>query len=89
MTVPLDVGRLMSVPLPVLLRETGAVLFESGIDDPRFLGGVVERGDGSFVLSMPAGRDGAERDLLARYLLGKAVGLDVGPLPEPLAVEHR
>lgn len=76
-------ARLMSAPLPDLLATADAVLVESSIPDRGFLGAAHPRGDG-WVLSMPKGRPDVERELVARYLLGRALGVDVVPLPGPL-----
>lgn len=76
-------ARLLSTPLPDLLAAADAVLVESSIRDRGFLGAAHPRGDG-WVLSMPANRPKVERDLVARYLLGRALGVDVAPLPGPL-----
>ena len=73
--------RLLDAPLPQLLDELGAELMESSITDPTFTGALVQREDGSLVLSMPPGRPRLERDTVARAMLGQAVGVPLGRLP--------
>lgn len=74
-------ARLLDTPLPQLLADLGAELMESAITDPGFVGAVVQRRDGSLVLSMPPGRPRLERDTVARAMLGQAIGVPLGRLP--------
>ncbi|MGK5733314.1 hypothetical protein [Streptomyces sp. URMC 124] len=76
-------ARLLSAPLAELLKETGAQLFESDITDEGFFGAVIVR-RGRIVLSMPKGRPARERDVIARGLLGNALGVELSRFPEPL-----
>lgn len=82
--VNLTASRILSAPLPELLVEAGAQLVDSSIPDEKFLGAVVQRGDGSLLLSMPAGRDSVERSVIARGLIANALGVDLAPFPSPL-----
>lgn len=79
---------LLETPLPQLLAEFGVELADSSITDPSFFGALVERRDGSRVLSMPVGRSEFERDTTARMLLAEGLGLDAPPVPVPLAVSR-
>lgn len=67
---------LMTASLPQLLAEYAVELDDSPITDPTFFGALVERRDGSRVLSMPIGRSAFERDTAARMLLAEGLGLD-------------
>lgn len=75
--------RLLDAPLDELLVELEVELHLSAITDPEFIGALVQRGDGSLLLSMPPGRPRLERDCVARALLGEALGVPLGILPEP------
>ncbi|MFD9464335.1 hypothetical protein [Streptomyces sp. NPDC060027] len=72
----------MGAPLDDLLLELDVELHLSSIADPTFVGALVQREDGSLVLSMPQGRPRLERDCVARAMLGRAVGVPLGRLPE-------
>ena len=80
------VDRLLEAPLPQLLAELQVEMVESSITDPTFFGALVERRDGSRVLSMPPGRGALERDTAARMLLAEGLGLEAPPVPTPLQV---
>lgn len=82
----LSTRQLLTAPLPQLLAVLGVELVESSITDPSFFGALVERRDGSLVLSMPTGRSAFERDTAARMLLTEGFGLDAPPVPAPLEV---
>jgi hypothetical protein len=73
----------LDAPLDDLLLELDVELHLSQITDPGFVGAVVVRRDGSLLLSMPPGRPQLERDTAARAMLGQAIGVPLGPLPEP------
>ncbi len=79
---------LLDSPLPQLLAELDVELADSSITDPTFFGALVERRDGSLLLSMPPGRSAFERDTAARMLLAEGLGLDTPPVPAPLAVSR-
>ncbi|MFF4536577.1 hypothetical protein [Streptomyces aureus] len=64
-----------------LLLELHVELHLSSITDPGFIGALVQREDGSLVLSMPPGRPRLERDCVARAMLGRMVGVPLGQLP--------
>jgi hypothetical protein len=75
--------RLLDAPLDDLLVELEVQLHLSAITDPEFIGALVQRHDGSLILSMPPGRPRLERDCVARALLGEVLGVPLAPLPEP------
>ncbi|GAP46909.1 hypothetical protein [Streptomyces azureus] len=79
---------LLDTPLPQLLAELDVDLVDSSITDRGFFGALVERRDGSRVLSMPPGRSAFERDTAARMLLAEGLDLDSPPVPAPLAVSR-
>jgi hypothetical protein len=74
-------ARLLNAPLDELLIELDVQLHPSSITDPGFVGALIQRRDGSLVLSMPPGRPRLERDCVARAMLGRVVGVPMGPLP--------
>ncbi|MFD5566617.1 hypothetical protein [Streptomyces cadmiisoli] len=78
----------MDAPLPQLLNALDVELTDSSITDPTFFGALVERRNGSRVLSMPPGRSRFERDTAARMLLAEGLGLDAPPVPPHLAVSR-
>jgi hypothetical protein len=84
----LTVDYLLDTPLPQLLNALDVELVDSSITDASFFGALVERRDGSRVLSMPVGRSVFERDTAARMLLAEGLGLDAPPVPAPLAVSR-
>ncbi|MFI9344957.1 hypothetical protein ACIG0D_27380 [Streptomyces sp. NPDC052773] len=77
---------LLDTPLPQLLNALDVELVDSSITDAGFFGALVERRDGSRVLSMPVGRSVFERNTAARMLLAEGLGLDAPPVPAPLEV---
>jgi len=79
-------AHLLNAPLPDLLAELGVALVTSSITDRTFCGGVAVRADGSFCVLMPPGRDPVEHDILARALIGTALGVPLLPLPEPFEI---
>jgi hypothetical protein len=79
---------LLDTPLPQLLAAFDVELVESSISDRGFFGALVERRDGSRVLSMPVGRPEFERDTAARMLLAEGLGLAAPPVPAPLEVSR-
>ncbi|MGV9888359.1 hypothetical protein [Streptomyces sp. NPDC003395] len=79
---------LLESPLPQLLAELGVELTDSKITDPTFFGALVERRDGTRVLSMPPGRSAFERDTAARMILAEGLGLAAPPLPAPLEISR-
>lgn len=83
---PLSTDRLLDAPLPQLLAELDVQLVDSSITDPEFFGALVQRRDGTLILSMPSGRSTMERDTAARMLLAEGFGLDGPPVPAPLEV---
>lgn len=81
-------GYLLDAPLAQLLAELRVEIVDSSITDPTFFGALVERRDGSRVLSMPAGRSAFEHDTAARMLLAEGLGLDAPPVLAPLEVSR-
>lgn len=79
---------LLDTPLPRLLAAFDVELVESAISDRGFFGALVERRDGSRILSMPVGRPEFERDTAARMLLAEGLGLTAPPVPAPLEVSR-
>jgi hypothetical protein len=82
----LSTDRLLDAPLGDLLTELSVELVDSAITDAGFFGALVERCDGTRVLSMPTGRSEFERDTAARMLLAQGFGLDAPPVPAGLEV---
>jgi hypothetical protein len=74
--------RLLDTPLPQLLAELDVELVESGITEYGFTG-YAHREGGRLLLAMRPGQPAAERDCVARALLGCALGIPMPPLPEP------
>lgn len=81
LAVALSPAHLLSLPLDQLLTDTSARLVESSITDDGFCGAVVVRGK-RVTLLMPPHRSPVERDVIARSLLGRALGVQLSPLPE-------
>ena len=79
-------ARLLDAPLDELLLELDVELHLSSITDPGFIGALIQREDGSLILSMPSGRPRLERDCAARAMLGRMVGVPLSELPEPYRV---
>jgi hypothetical protein len=84
----LSTDLLLDGPLDELLAELNIELVDSSITDAGFFGALVERRDGTRVLSMPVGRSTFERDTAARMLLAEGLGLAAPPVPAPLAVSR-
>lgn len=78
---PITRARLLNAPLDDLLVDLDVELHQSSITDPGFVGALVQRRDGSAVLSMPSGLQ-VERDTIARAMLGQLVGVPLGELPD-------
>lgn len=79
---------LVGVPLPRLLAKVDAEIYDSSITDAAFFGCAIKRRDGHVALAMPRGRDEAERDTVARILLGKVLGIPLAPFPRSLQVSR-
>ena len=67
-------ARLLSAPLPELLAATNAEIVESSIKDDEFFGAAIQRRGEPIRLFLPSGRDAAERDRMARLLVGQLLG---------------
>ncbi|WP_428953880.1 hypothetical protein [Streptomyces sp. cg35] len=74
--------RLLDVPLAELLAELAVTLEESSIADPSFTGAAVVTRD-RLILSMRTGQPNTEREVVARALLGRVLGVPLSLLPEP------
>ena len=85
---PITLARLMAEPLEGLLADANVRLVESSITDREFYGAAVVR-RGRPILLMPQGRTDLESDIITRYLLGQALGLDITDLPKPFDVVVR
>ncbi|MGW5173171.1 hypothetical protein ACWERY_02235 [Streptomyces sp. NPDC004082] len=81
----ISTDRLLDDPLPQLLEELGAELVESGITDRGFTG-YAHREGGRLLLAMRRGQPVLERDMIARALLGDALGVPMPELPAPYRV---
>ena len=79
---------LFDAPLADVLAANRVELVDSSLTDATFFGALVERRDGTRILSMPPGRSAFERDTAARMLLAQGLGLDAPPVPSPLQVVH-
>lgn len=77
---------LMDAPLDSLLAEFDVTVEASRITDPEFTGGAVVRGDGSLLFVRPAARPGSEWEMMARFLLGRALRVQLPDLPEPYRI---
>ncbi|MFD9072831.1 hypothetical protein [Streptomyces lasiicapitis] len=74
---------LLDTPLPQLLAEFRVDVSELPIPDPAFTGGTYIRKDGSMLFALRAGQPDAEREMIARAMLGKALRVPMPELPEP------
>ncbi|MFD4596767.1 hypothetical protein ACFWPQ_01915 [Streptomyces sp. NPDC058464] len=82
-TTPPTVDRLLDAPLDELLAEFQVDVVTSSITDPTFTGGTYVRRDGSILFAMRRGQPEAEREMLARAMLGAALRVSMPALPEP------
>lgn len=77
-----SVDHLLDAPLEGLLAEFAIELSIVAIDEPDFTGiAVVKEGRIRFIL--PAGRPNAERDMMARAMLGQTLHVELPDLPAP------
>ncbi|MFD6553746.1 hypothetical protein [Streptomyces sp. NPDC058398] len=72
----------MDTPLPQLLADLGAQLVESSITERGFTG-YISREGGRLLLAMRPGQPRAEREMLARAMIGRALRVPMPELPEP------
>jgi len=79
----LSADHLLHAPLPELLSEFGVDLITSSITDPTFTGGTYVRADGTVLFAMRAGQPDAEREMLARAMLGRVLQVPMPELPAP------
>lgn len=82
----LSPAELIDVPLPRLLARFDAEIYDSSTTDAAFFGCAIQRKDGHIALAMPPARGEAERDTVARILLGKVLGIPMAPFPRSLRV---
>lgn len=83
----ITIDRLLNAPLAELIAEADVKLVESSITDENFCGAVIVRDGKPAALWMPPGRSEIENNVLARFLIGKALCMDLTPLPAPFDVE--
>lgn len=76
-------GHLLDTPLHELLAEFHVDVSELPIEDPAFTGGTYIRDDGSILFAMRVGQPAAEREMIARAMLGRVLRVPMPPLPEP------
>ena len=74
---------LLDAPLPQLLAEFRVDVSELPIEDHGFTGGTYIREDGSMLFAMREGQPAAEREMIARAMLGRALRVPMPELPEP------
>jgi len=74
---------LLDTPLPQLLAEFRVDVSELPIDNPGFTGGTYIRDDGSLLFAMRVGQPAAEREMIARAMLGRALRVPMPELPPP------
>lgn len=79
-------AHLMDAPLDQLLAEFSVKVESSSISDPRFTGSAFVRADGSLVFARPPARPAVEWEMMARFLLGKALRVSLPDLPEPYQI---
>ncbi|MFG3046279.1 hypothetical protein ACGFZR_15285 [Streptomyces sp. NPDC048241] len=72
---------LLDTPLPQLLTELDIKVTTSNAG-PGFTGAVCIRKDGSLLLVQPTDRPDKEWDMIARAMLGQALGVKLPPLPD-------
>jgi hypothetical protein len=75
------VDHLLDAPLDDLLAEF-RIDVSTVEADPTFTGGTYVRKDGSLLFVMREGQPVAEREMIARSMLGAALRVPVPPLPE-------
>ena len=76
-------AEILDTPLGDLLAGLGVDLYPSSVSDRAFFGAVGRRKSGRLFLAMPPGRSEFEHDTTARYLLAKALDVDLPDLPPP------
>ncbi|WP_329114508.1 hypothetical protein [Streptomyces sp. NBC_01353] len=79
-------ARLVTAPLPELLAEANAQIFETSVADDTFYGEVVRPHAGAAIVCLPKGRSARERDTMARILVGRLLGTPMAPIPASLEV---
>lgn len=85
-TLTPTVDGIFDTPIDTLLERYSVTLYESSIRDREFYGAVVVR-DGRISLLQSPDRSEFERDFFIRYLICRALGVDMTPLPEPFRAE--
>lgn len=84
---PPSATRLLSAPLPDVLAEVGAVLVEVDLADERFLGAAYDA-PGRLVLAISPACDDEVRDVVARVLIGRMLGVPLPDLPDVVRAER-
>lgn len=74
---------LLDAPLPDLLAEFRVDVTELPIPDRTFTGGTYVRPDGSLLFALRQGQPAAEREMISRAMLGRALRVPMPELPEP------
>ncbi|MBW8704397.1 hypothetical protein MBT84_32840 [Streptomyces sp. MBT84] len=72
----------LNAPLEDLLAEFDIELDFYAVDEPDFTGIAVVKGD-KIRFILPAGRPDAEREIVARAMLGQTLHVELPDLPEP------
>ncbi|MFI1928319.1 hypothetical protein [Streptomyces sp. NPDC020377] len=72
----------MDAPLAELLAEFRVDVSELAIEDTTFTGGAYVRPDGTMLFAMRQGQPAAEREMIARAMLGRALRVPMPPLPD-------
>ncbi|WP_435643837.1 hypothetical protein ACR9VJ_26280 [Streptomyces sp. H49] len=76
---------LLNTPLAQLLTEFGVRVSVLEVE-PGFTGWACVQADGGMLFVRPAGRPDAEWEIVARSMLGQALGVPLPPPPEPYRV---
>lgn len=79
---PLSTDRLLTAPLDELLAEFRVDVSELPIEDRTFTGGTYVRKDGTMLFALRQGQPAAEREMIARAMLGRALRVPMPPLPD-------
>lgn len=80
----LSASAIVTVPLPELAARAGVRVRDAPPDEGAV--GMLKQEAGETVLWLADGWDEAVRDTIARYLIGRLLGVDLPPLPAELEV---
>lgn len=86
-TPAVTIDRLLDAPLDELIAETNVEFIQSSITDEKFFGAFVARKGKRTLVMMRAGLSDIEHNVIARYLIGQSLHMDLTPLPAPFEVE--